>query len=296
MPIAAVLGWPLTHTCSPQLHNAAYRACGLTGWRYEARPTRPGDLPAALEELAAGRLAGANITTPHKQAAAALLDHLEPPAGQLGAVNLVVPSADPEHPRRARLVGHNTDVAGGLLALTRQLRLHPGEAWDGEGPAVLMGTGGAALAMALAWQQLTRLRQPLPTAPLTVIGRDPARGEHVAAHAGPGAAVAPLEQATALLAEARVLIQATTLTARGEPIPGQSALRAGVRVLDCNYGPKVAVLLDAARASGAAVAIDGLGMLVGQAAAGFGLITGDHTHDPLPTMAAAAGLPWPPAA
>lgn len=292
MPVAAVLGWPLTYTCSPQLHHAAYQAAGLTGWRYEARPTRPENLPPVLQEVAGGALAGVNLTTPLKQTVVPLLDHLEPPADQLAAVNLVIPAATPN--RRRGLVGHNTDVAGGLLALTQQLNLHPDGPWDGNGPAVLFGTGGAALAMALAWQTLTALRQPRPTAPLTVIGRDPDRARAVAAQAGPEATTAPVEQAPTLLADARVLIQATTLTARGESVPGQTALTPGVRVMDCNYGNGVAVLLDAARAAGAAAAVDGLGMLVGQAAAAFTHMTGNHTSNPIPAMAAAVNLPWPP--
>ncbi|MDF2744405.1 MAG: aroE, partial [Actinomycetia bacterium] len=107
MPVAAVLGWPLAHTLSPALHQAAYRAAGLDGWSYVARPTRPEELAAALDEVRAGRLAGVNLTTPHKQPAAALVDGLERPADELGAVNTVFV-------RDGRLVGGNTDVAGAV--------------------------------------------------------------------------------------------------------------------------------------------------------------------------------------
>ena len=146
MPVAAVLGWPLAHTLSPALHQAAYRAAGLDGWSYEARPTRPEDLAAALEEVRAGRLGGVNLTTPHKQPAAALVDALEGPADRLGAVNTVFVG-------EGRLVGANTDVAGAVWALGSQLGLRD-HRWPGTGPAVLLGTGGVALAVAFAWSRL----------------------------------------------------------------------------------------------------------------------------------------------
>jgi shikimate dehydrogenase len=286
VPVAAVLGWPLRHTLSPCLHQAAYRAAGLDGWRYLARPTRPEDLPAALAEVRAGALAGVNLTTPHKQAAVPLLDLLEPPAGTLGAVNTVWPDG------RGRLVGGNTDVAGALWALERQLGLG-GPGWDGGGPALLLGSGGAALAVALAWALLAagRRRRGLETAPLLVAGRRPGRAAAVAAHAGAGAAATAWERAAAVAAGARVLLQATTLTARGEPVPGQERLAAGSRVLDLNYGPAAQGLVAAARAAGAAAAADGLGMLCAQAADAAARIA--RIDPDLRAMAAAVGLAWP---
>ncbi len=107
MPVAAVLGWPLAHTSSPALHTAAYLAAGpaLAGWRYEARPTRPERLAAALAEVRDGTLAGVNLTTPHKRAA-------------LGAVNTVV--ARPGG-RRGPGHGHGLAPAGSAAG--------PGPAW-----------------------------------------------------------------------------------------------------------------------------------------------------------------------
>ncbi|HZD01851.1 MAG TPA: shikimate dehydrogenase, partial [Actinomycetes bacterium] len=164
MPVAAVLGWPLAHTLSPRLHQAAYRAAGLGEWRYLARPTPPEELATVLREVRAGALAGVNLTTPHKEAAVPLLDALEPPANALGAVNTVW--------RSDRLIGGNTDVAGTLWALERQVGL-AGDGWDGSGPVLLLGTGGVALAVALAWARLAeaRRRRGLRTCQLTVAGR-----------------------------------------------------------------------------------------------------------------------------
>jgi shikimate dehydrogenase len=285
VPVAAVLGWPLAHTLSPALHQAAYRAAGLDGWSYLARPTRPEELAAALDEVRAGRLAGVNLTTPHKRPAAALVDVLERPADELGAVNTVFV-------REGRLVGGNTDVAGAVWALGRQLGLRDGR-WPGDGPALLLGTGGVALAVAFAWSRLAQARrdQGLPVAPLQVVGRDRDRAAAVAALAGPGARAVAWAEVAGLVAEAGVVLQATTLTARGEPVPGQDRLRAGVRVLDCNYGPASQGLVAAARVAGAAAAADGLGMLCAQAAGAVVKIA--RIRPDLAAMAAAVGLPWP---
>jgi shikimate dehydrogenase len=285
VPVAAVLGWPLVHTRSPALHQAAYRAAGLDGWSYEARPTRPEDLAAALEEVRAGRLAGVNLTTPHKQPAAALVDALEGPADRLGAVNTVFVG-------EGRLVGANTDVAGAVWALGSQLGLRD-DRWAGTGPAVLLGTGGVALAVAFAWSRLAdaRRHQGLPVPPLEVAGRSAANAAAVAGLAGPGARAVDWADAADLVAAADVIVQATTLTARGEPIPGQDRLRPGVRVLDCNYGPASQGLVSAARAAGAAAAADGLGMLCAQAAGAVVKIA--RVRPDLDAMAAAVGLPWP---
>jgi shikimate dehydrogenase len=286
VPVAAVLGWPLTHTLSPALHQAAYRAAGLQGWTYLARPTRPEELAAALAEVRAGDLAGVNLTTPHKQAAVALVDELERPADLLLAVNTVVA-------RDGRLVGANTDVAGALWALGSQLGLRDAR-WEGTGPALLLGTGGVAAAVAFAWSRLAKARrdQGLPAPPLTVVGRDRQRAGTVAALAGPGALAAAWADAAGLAAAADVLVQATTLTARGEPVPGQERLRPGMRVLDCNYGPSSQGLVAAARAAGAATAADGLGMLCAQAAGAVAKIA--RVRPDLDAMAAAVGLHWPP--
>jgi len=285
VPVAAVLGWPLTHTLSPALHQAAYRAAGLDGWSYEARPTRPEDLAAALEAVRAGGLAGVNLTTPHKQAAAALVDVLERPADRLRAVNTVFV-------REGRLVGANTDVAGAVWALGSQLGLRD-HRWPGTGPAVLLGTGGVALAVAFAWSRLATARrhQGLPVAPLRVAGRDAANAAAVAGLAGSGARAVDWADAAELVAGADVIVQATTLTARGEPVPGQGRLRPGVRVLDCNYGPAGQGLVEAALAAGAAAAADGLGMLCAQAAGAVVKIA--RVRPDLDAMAAAVGLPWP---
>jgi shikimate 5-dehydrogenase len=337
MPVAAVLGWPLEHTLSPVLHQAAYRAAGLDDWSYQALPTRPEALAAVLDRVRSGALAGVNLTTPLKRDAVGLVDELRPPADELGAVNtvwrlggpatpgaatpgaagpgLATPSPatpgpatpspatpgpatpspaapGPAGPGPARLAGGNTDVAGALWALERQLGL-AATSWTGQGPALLLGTGGVAVAVALAWRRLeaARARRGLATCPLTVAGRNRERAAEVAAHAGPGAELIGWDQAAEAVARAAVLVQATTLTAHGEPVPGQDRLRAGGRVLDLNYGPSAQGLVEAAHRAGAAAAVDGLGMLCAQAAEAVTLIAGIQAD--VTAMAAAVSLELP---
>ena len=292
MPVAAVLGWPLEHTLSPALHQAAYRAAGLDDWSYLALPTRPEQLAGTLGRVRSGALAGVNLTTPLKRDAVGLVDELRPPAAELGAVNTVWRLGGPAPPGPARLAGGNTDVAGALWALERQLGL-AAAAWAGEGSALLLGTGGAAVAVALAWRLLeaARASRGLATCQLSVAGRDAGRAAEVAAHAGERATAIGWETAAGAVAAAEVLVQATTLTSHGEPVPGQDRLRAGVRVLDLNYGPSAQGLVDAACQAQAAAAADGLGMLCAQAAEAVTLIAGIQAD--VTAMAAAVGLELP---
>ena len=283
MPVAAVLGWPLEHTLSPALHSAAYRAAGMRDWSYVAMPTRPEELAGAVGRVRSGGLAGVNLTTPHKQAVVPLLDRLAAGAGSLGAVNTVWREGD-------ELVGDNTDIQGALWALGVQLGLRDAR-WGGTGSAVLAGTGGMARAAAFAYARLAAARRRQWLDPvLAVVGRDPDRTAQIAGLGGPGAHAVAWEAGAGAIASAGLLIQATTLTARGAPLPGAQEVGGGAIVLECNYGPAVAGWLAAAHSRGAH-AVDGLGLLLAQAAAAFVKLTGRSPDRA--AMAAAVGLAWP---
>src|SRR4029450_11078070 len=132
-----VLGWPVDHTLSPVIHNAAFPALGLDGSSVP-RPSPPAELPAALGGLVALGFAGANVTMPHKTPTAELIDDLSEDARLLRAVNTIVVGAD-------GLAGHNSDAAG----FERFLRDDVG--FDASGrSALLFGAGGGARACALA--------------------------------------------------------------------------------------------------------------------------------------------------
>ncbi len=135
--VVGIIGWPVAHSLSPAIHNAAFAAEGLD-WVYLPLPVRPEWLQPALIGLVPLGLAGANVTMPHKTEAAELIQRCSDDATLLRAVNTIVV-------RGGELEGHNTDAAG----FDRFLRRDAG--FDPEGrSALLYGSGGAARACALA--------------------------------------------------------------------------------------------------------------------------------------------------
>jgi len=260
-----VIGWPVSGSLSPVIHNAAFEALGLD-WIYVPLPVPPGELPAALAGMAALGLSGANVTMPHKTEAARVIGDLSEDAAKLDAVNtIVVDAAGPS--------GHNTDAPG----FDRFLRVDAG--FDPAGrTALVYGAGGAARACVLA---LARGR----LAALTVAVREPAKASALRAtleEFRTNVDVVPLELAHAV--EADLVVNATPLGAdTGElPLP---QLRPGMLVVDLLYRPTVTPLLSQAKAAGAS-AFGGLGLLLHQAALSFELWTGRTA--PLPVMSAAA--------
>jgi shikimate dehydrogenase len=268
-----VIGDPVRHSLSPVLHNAAFAAVGLD-WAYVALEVRPGDVIAALNGIRALGFEGLSVTMPHKETVALAVDRLTSVAERLGAANTVV--------RRGRdLVGDSTDGAGFIDALL----LDEGYSPEHRRFAVL-GTGGAARAVVLALGQAG-------AASVVVIGRTPDRARAAATLAGPAGRVGRLED----LSDAEVVVNATPVGMDavrplrpngGEPglpldlDPGR--LGRGQLVVDLVYSPAVTPLLDAARKQGA-IAVNGLGMLIHQAAHQFRLWTGEAA--PLEAMSAA---------
>jgi shikimate dehydrogenase len=130
---AFVLGWPIEHSKSPALLNAAFAELAIDA-RMEPRAVRPEVLAHVIAALRALPMLGASVTVPHKLAVAALCDELRGAARELGAVNCLAL----EH---GKLVGHNTDVSGFLAGLGRDVR---------GTRAVVLGRGGAAIAVEYA--------------------------------------------------------------------------------------------------------------------------------------------------
>jgi shikimate dehydrogenase len=246
--LAGVIGWPVEHSRSPQMHNAAFAETGLD-WAYVAMPVEPERLEQALRGLAALGFAGVNVTIPHKQAVAQLCDELSDDARRAGSVNTVLVGEG------GRLRGETTDGAGMLDAIGTL----PG------GGALVLGAGGAARAAAVAL-------------------RDAGMRVGIAARR-PGAAAAlaaeleleadggwPPVSLPALVVNATPVGQSG---AAGElPVPGH--LLDGVEVVcDLAYRGDGAEtgLITAARDRGIR-AVDGLHVLVGQGAIAFRLFTG----------------------
>lgn len=265
--VVGVVGWPIEHSLSPAIHNAAFRVLGL-GWVYVAFPVAPDRLPDAFGGFRALGVAGANITMPHKEQAALLADELAAEAERVQSVNTIV-NTD------GRLVGHNTDAPGFGRFLRQDAGLDPAGR-----TALLLGGGGAARACAasLADAGLARLLVAL---------RDQSRDRALRrALDGTDTVIEtiPFPHAGERLEEADLIVNATPLGQRKERLPVQD-FTARQAVIDLVYRPAVTPLLEDARAAGAQ-AFGGLGMLLHQAALSIELWTG--RIPPLPVMSAAA--------
>jgi len=263
-----IIGWPVSHSLSPAIHNAGFAAAGLD-WVYLPLPVRPEWLQPALIGLVPLGFAGANVTMPHKTEAAELIQHRSDDATLLQAVNTIAV-------RGGELQGHNTDVAG----FDRFLRRDAG--FDPAGRSALVyGAGGAARACALA---LARAG----LAELTVAARDEARAAPLMMM------VEALEVAVTLIRPGDTGELTPDLVVNATPVGGRDAeqvlpslphLGSGVLVIDLLYDPPSTDLQRRAREAGA-TAFGGLGHLLEQAALSFELWTGQPA--PLEVMSAAA--------
>ncbi len=260
-----VLGWPVDHSLSPVIHNAAFVSLGLD-WVYVPLLVTPAELPAALRGLAALGFAGANVTMPHKTPTAELIDDLSEDARLLRAVNTIVVGAD-------GLAGHNSDAAG----FERFLRDDVG--FDASGrSALLFGAGGGARACALA-----AARSGL--ANLSVAVREASRADDLrAALKGTPTTMQVVGFDDAAGTEADLIVNATPLGLHGEELP-LSSLHPGVVGVDLLYRPGATPFQTRVRDAGG-VAFGGLGLLLQQAAISFELWTGRSA--PLAVMSAAA--------
>ncbi len=138
MKHVGIIGFPVAHSLSPRMQQAAFDACGIAA-RYAHWETAPENLPARIASLRAPEMLGANVTIPHKTAALALIDACDPLAARVGAINTIVN-------RNGRLMGYNTDVGGFMQALATNQN-HP---FHSQGKrAIIIGTGGAARAAAV---------------------------------------------------------------------------------------------------------------------------------------------------
>lgn len=246
--LAGVFGWPVAHSRSPRLHGFWLERHGVDG-AYLPLAVRPERFADAVRALRDTGFCGANVTIPHKEAAFAVCDRVDASAHRAGAVNTLVFGAD------GAIAGSNTDGFGFLENIRATL---PG--WQAAaGPAVVLGAGGSARAIAAA---LLDAGCPL----VTLVNRTPARAEALARALGGAVAVAerpPLESAA-------LLVNTTSLGMQGQPplALDLAPLPARAVVADIVYVPLETPLLAAARARGLA-AVPGLGMLLHQARPGF---------------------------
>jgi shikimate dehydrogenase len=266
--LVGVMGWPIAHSLSPAMHNAAFEALGMN-WRYVPLPVRPGEVGAAVEGLKALGFRGCNVTVPHKEAVIPHLDRIPPRVAAFGAVNTLI--LDRAEDGSCAITGENTDVQGFVHALRQ-------EGVDPAGRRVLVvGAGGAARGVIYGLCGVG-------AAAVTVLNRTPERAETLVADLSAQAGETKLEtgaltrEALADRAQAAdLLIQSTTVGmwphTEASIWPDDLPLPAHLVVCDLVYRPIETRLLRQARAAGA-TAVDGLGMLIGQGALSFEMWTG----------------------
>jgi len=250
--VAGVIGWPVSHSRSPRLHGFWLNSYGIDG-AYLPLPVRPDQAQAAIRALPLLGFAGANVTLPHKEAALAAVDRASVQARRIGAVNTIVVTAD------GALEGSNSDAFGFL----ENLRASVPDWQPKQGPAVLLGAGGAARAIAAA---LVDAGVP----ELRLVNRTVARAEQLAADIGGPIRYFSWEQSAVALRDGALLVNGTTLGMKGQPPldVDVQVLPAAAIVYDIVYVPLETPLLTTARHRGLKT-VDGLGMLLHQARPGF---------------------------
>ena len=246
-----VLGWPVAHSRSPRMHNAALAQLGLKDWHYQRLPVPPEVFAETVGGLAAAGFVGANVTIPHKEAALALADTATDAARAIGAANTLEFA-----PRTGAVHASNTDAPGFLAALE-------GVGADPRGAtALVLGAGGSARAVAYALREAGAAR-------VAVWNRTPDRARQLAADLGVEAALRPIP--------ADLLVNCTSVgLSDGEfkdlPIDAD-ALGTYATVADLVYRAGGTGLVAQARLRGCAV-VDGLEVLVRQGAMSFQAWTG----------------------
>ena len=250
--LAGVMGDPVLHSRSPMIHTAWLRQYGLAG-AYVPLHIRAAGLGAALRALPALNFAGCNLTIPHKETALALVDHVDPMARRIGAVNCVVVRAD------GSLEGRNTDAFGFIRSV---VEVRPDFAFAAA-PAIVLGAGGAARAIiaGLAERGAREIR---------LLNRTYSRAQALAAEFGTPVAAHKWEERGSALAGAGLLVNTTSQGMAGQPPLDLVLERLPVAalVVDIVYVPIETPLLAAARARGNGC-VDGLGMLLHQARPAF---------------------------
>lgn len=252
VPLAGVIGWPIAHSRSPRLHGHWLKRYGIAG-HYVPLPVQPDHLAEVLHALPRMGFVGANVTIPHKEAVLALADIVTDRAALIGAANTLIFRPD------GKIHADNTDGYGFIA----NIRQHAPDWAPQDGPAAVIGAGGAARAVVASLLEagVTELR---------IANRTRVRAEQIKAEFGARVVIYEWAQAGNMLEGAATVINATSMGMTGKPplrVP-MDALSDGALVTDLVYTPLLTPFLAEAQARGART-VDGLGMLLHQAAPGF---------------------------
>ena len=250
--LAGIIGWPVSHSRSPGIHNHWIKKYGLTG-AYVQLPVAPGTLNQAIPGLKALGFRGCNITLPHKVDALKLVDEVDALARRMGAMNTIVVQPD------GSLKGFNHDGFGYIQSL---LDAQPG--WRADvGPITVLGAGGAARAVVLSLADCGAKE-------IRLLNRTDAKAGALAAEFGSPVKAVPWSDRHAALADAALLVNTTSQGMHGQPALelDLATLPRHALVSDVIYVPLETPLLAAARQRGNPT-VNGLGMLLNQARPAF---------------------------
>ena len=246
-----ILGHPVAHSLSPVFQRAALRSVGLST-AYDRDDIAPDQLAGALARLAAEG-GGGNITIPHKEAAAVLIERCTAVARRVGAVNTF-------WTEQGALVGHNTDVDGALATIQALRSRSRADANDTL--VVLLGAGGSAAATLVALEALGY-------AHITIVARNTVRAQALSARLSIPARIVSFDAVDHAVSEAALVINATPVGLRDDAFPvAVASLPDRCAVFDLVYRPGLTPWVAACRRAGLR-AEDGLRMLVEQGASAF---------------------------
>jgi len=252
IPLAGVIGSPIAHSKSPQLHGHWLKTLGIPGY-YIPMDVAADDLADVLKTLPKMGFVGVNITVPHKELALELADLVTDRATLIGAANTLIFRKD------GKIHADNTDGYGFIQNLRQNA---PG--WDPKsGPAAVLGAGGAARAIIAS---LLDIGVP----EILLSNRTRVRAEALQSEFGKRIQVVDWVQAGNMLEEAVTVVNTTSLGMLGKPLlrVPLDGLRRGSLVTDIVYAPlKTRLLIEAEKAG--CVTVDGLGMLLHQAVPAF---------------------------
>jgi shikimate dehydrogenase len=257
-----VVGWPVAHSRSPSMHNAALEAVGLGDWRYQLLPVPPELFEGTVSALPAAGFRGVNVTIPHKEAALAMATDTTPRASAIGAANTLVFDGN-------AIEADNTDAP----ALIEALPSSPAGR-----TALVLGAGGSA--RAAVWALLEA-----GAAEVLVWNRTPERAKALTEQLG-GSPVDSSRPADLLIHCTSIGLDENDSTFKQLPLTADDLARYDC-VVDLVYTPSETALVRAARERGISV-VDGLDLLVRQGALSFERFTGRPA--PLDVMRAAAGF------
>ncbi|NIM02913.1 shikimate dehydrogenase [bacterium] len=261
--IVRLIGYPVEHSKSPLMHNAAFQSLGLD-FVYNLFSVKPSDLKEAITGLRAPNVAGANVTIPYKEEVMKYLDEISPEAEFIGAVNTI-------HNRQGRLGGYNTDGQGFITSLLTEGRIK----LEGQ-KALLLGAGGAGKAVAVKLTERGVER-------LAITDKIAAKGEDLVGRLRENIPDCPVyavamssKEFAETVFESTLLVNATPVGMKeGDPcVIDPEYLHKDLFIYDVIYNRETPLVAEAKKRG--LKALGGIGMLIYQGAASFEIWTGQR--------------------